>query len=75
MNAPKDSFVADFKALCAALNIETVTATDTFGRQDVQIARDGLNKLIAAGLLPEDPTTHPAWEEVLRRHREAGDAS
>ncbi|MEU1273071.1 hypothetical protein [Streptomyces sp. NPDC005799] len=68
-----DSFdVAAFKSLCAALDIETHVVTDTFGRQDVRIDRNGLNKLIAAGLLPEDPTTHPAWTEVVRRRQEGG---
>ncbi|NUP46175.1 MAG: hypothetical protein HOW97_02505 [Catenulispora sp.] len=69
-----DFDIARFKALCAHLGIETHVVTDTFGRQDVQIDRDGLNKLIAAGLLPEDPTTLPGWAETVRRHREGGAA-
>jgi hypothetical protein len=64
-----DFDAARFKAVCAALDIETQMVTDTFGRPDVRIDRDGLNKLIAAGLLPEDPTGHPAWEDVVRRHQ------
>jgi hypothetical protein len=63
---------AGFKAVCAALDIETRVVTDTFGRQDVQIDRDGLNKLIAAGLLPEDPSDLPAWGELVRQQREGG---
>lgn len=68
-----DSFdAAGFKALCAELEIETHVVTDTFGRQDVQIGRDGLDKLIAAGLLPEDPSDLPGWAETVRRHQEGG---
>jgi hypothetical protein len=63
---------AGFKALCAELDIETQVVTDTFGRQDVRIDRDGLNKLIAAGLLPEDPSDLPAWGELLRQRRDGG---
>jgi hypothetical protein len=66
-----DFDAAGFKAVCAALDIETQVVTDAFGRPDVRIDRDGLNKLIAAGLLPEDPTGLPGWDEALRR-REGG---
>lgn len=73
MNAD-DFDIAGFKTLCAQLGIETYVITDTFGRQDVRIDRDGLNKLIAAGLLPEDPTHLPGWAETVRRHQEGGAA-
>lgn len=69
-----DFEAARFKAACAALDIETQTVTDAFGRTDVRINRDGLNKLIQAGLLPEDPTGLPGWQELLdKRRREAGE--
>lgn len=67
-----DFDVARFKAACAHLGIETQVVTDAFGRQDVRIDRDGLNTLIAAGLLSEDPTNHPGWAETVRRHDEGG---
>lgn len=67
-----DFDAAAFKAVCAELGIETHVVTDAFGRKDVQIGRDGLNKLIEVGLLPEDPSTLPGWGETVRRHREGG---
>jgi hypothetical protein len=66
--------VSAFKALCAHLGIQTRVVTDAFGRQDVQIDRGGLNKLIAAGLLPEDPSSLPGWADTVRRHQEGGAA-
>jgi len=68
-----DTFdAAGFKAICAELGIKTHVVTDTFGRRDVQIDRDGLNKLIAAGLLPEDPSDLPGWGEMVRKRQEGG---
>jgi hypothetical protein len=61
---------AGFKALCALLGVQTYSKTDAFGRPDVAVDREGLNKLIAAGLLPEDPADLIAHMEALRKRME-----
>lgn len=69
-----DSFeVARFKAVCAGLDIETQVVTDTFGRQDVLITRDGVDKLIQAGLLPEDPSDLPGFQAAVERREKERD--
>jgi hypothetical protein len=68
-----DTDSAGFKALCASLGVQTYAKTDAFGRPDIAIDREGLNKLIAAGVLPEDPSDLPAWADVLRKRQEEGE--
>lgn len=63
-----DGWMAEFKALCAVLGVETRPRTDTFGRPDLAIDREGLQKLIEAGLLPDDPAKLPGWGAVVRHH-------
>ena len=66
----EDGFdAAGFKALCAALGIESFVTTDTFGRRDIAIDRDGLDKLIEAGFLPEDPSDLRAFRAMIERKR------
>jgi hypothetical protein len=70
-----DFDAAGFKAVCAALGIETRVITDAFGRPDVAIDRDGLNKLIRAGLLPEDPSGLPGFQALMeKRRKERGES-
>ncbi|MFD3531958.1 hypothetical protein [Streptomyces sp. NPDC058664] len=64
---------AGFKALCAALGVQTYSKTDAFGRPDIAVDREGLNKLIAAGVLPEDPADLMAHMEKLRKRLEEGE--
>ena len=70
MNSPDDFNPFEFRALCNTLGIKTHVTTDAFGRTDLAIDRDGLNKLIAAGLLPEDPSELPAFKRLVERRQQ-----
>jgi hypothetical protein len=53
-----DYNAAEFKTICANLGIET-RLVHLDGRDEIVIDRDGINKLIAAGLLPADNIPEP----------------
>ncbi|MEU5976313.1 hypothetical protein [Streptomyces sp. NPDC047315] len=63
-----ETFNARFKGICAALDIPTTTVTDAFGRTDVLINRDGMQRLRDAA----DATGFPEIAEALKRLLEAG---